>query len=116
MLLIDRRRRNSRTHDYTPEQRSNQEIPKSERNHRENFGTHKEHCEVTKLRPILKRPSEVISCRVRTPPPVYECVVERAPTPEQEIVERVIEKLNAIKISFSKISFMINTNECLIKR
>ena len=27
---------------------------------------------------------------MKTPPPVYECVVERAPTPEPDIVQRII--------------------------
>ena len=49
-----------------------------------------------KLRPILKRPSEVINCRARTPPPIFERVIERAPTPEQDIVQRVSKLKNIL--------------------
>ena len=53
-----------------------------------------QHCDDAKvIKPILKKPVEVINYRAPTPPPIVQRFVEREPTPEPELIERVIKLL-----------------------
>ena len=104
------RRRNSQ--DYTPERSYREHTPDNRSfTNRESLSTD-ERCETPKLRPILKRPPEVISYRVRTPPPIYECVVERVPTPEPDVVQRVRKKWELVDLFSNLIITCLFKDHC----